>query len=85
MYLNENSIPALIGLLFCLLIYLDGSINNIKRTGRDYVKAFVVIYCLSYLSIYMFTNKGKQSGGNALSFLTRAPIREDIFIGHPNF
>jgi hypothetical protein len=85
MYLNENSIPAIIALLFCVLLYIEGTFNNIRRTGRDYIKAFVVIYGLSYLSIYMFTNKGKQSGGGALSFLNRTPIREDIFVGTPNF
>ncbi len=85
MYLNENSIPALIGLGFCCLLYLDAAINSKRRTGRDYLKAFIVLYCLSYLSIYMFNNRGKQMGGGALSFLTRSPVREDIFIGNPNF
>jgi hypothetical protein len=83
-YLNEHSIPALIASAYCILLYLDSSINNIYRNGRDYIKAFIVLYCLSYLSIYMFNNIGKQSGGN-MGFLSRSPLREEIFIGNPNF
>jgi len=76
-YLNEHSIPLIIGISYCIL-------NNIIRNGRDYIKAFIVLYCLSYVSIYMYTNIGKQSGGN-ISFLGRSPLREEIFIGNPNF
>ena len=83
-YLNENSIPALIAIGYCILLYLDSSINSIKRTGRDYLKAFIVLYCLRYLSIYMFNTSGKQTGGG-LGFLGRSPLREEIFIGNPNF
>jgi hypothetical protein len=84
-YLNEHSIPALISGCFCILLYIDSSINNIKRSGRDYIKAFIVLYCLSYLSIYMFNNTGKQMSGGGLGFLGRSPLREEIFIGNPNF
>ena len=63
--------------------YLDSSINSIQRSGRDYIKAFIVLYCLSYLSIYLFTNKGNNLVGG--SFLSRSPVREEIFIGNPNF
>jgi hypothetical protein len=84
-YLNEHSIPVLISVCFCILLYLDSGINNIKRNGRDYIKAFIVLYCLSYLSIYMFNNTGKQMGGGGLGFLSRSPLREEIFIGNPNF
>jgi hypothetical protein len=82
-YLNENAIPALIAIGYCILLYLDSSINSIHRTGRDYIKAFIVLYCLSYLSIYLFTNKGTNLAGG--SFLGRSPVREEIFIGNPNF
>jgi len=83
-YLNEHSIPLIIGISYCILLYIDSAINNIIRNGRDYIKAFIVLYCLSYVSIYMYTNIGKQSGGN-ISFLGRSPLREEIFIGNPNF
>lgn len=82
-YLNENAIPALIAIGYCILLYLDSSINSIQRSGRDYIKAFIVLYCLSYLSIYLFTNKGNNLVGG--SFLSRSPVREEIFIGNPNF
>ena len=84
LYFNEHSIPLLIACCYCILLYLDSNINNIYRNGRDYIKAFIVLYCLSYLSIYMFNNVGKQSGNN-MGFLSRSPLREDIFIGNPNF
>lgn len=83
-YLNEHSIPLFIAICYCILLYLDSTINNINRSGRDYIKAFIVLYCLSYLSIYMFNNMRNQSGGN-INFLGRSPIREEIFIGNPNF
>jgi hypothetical protein len=84
LYFNEHSIPLLIACSYCILLYLDSNINNIYRNGRDYIKAFIVLYCLSYLSIYMFNNIGKQSGNN-MGFLSRSPLREEIFIGNPNF
>jgi hypothetical protein len=84
LYLNEHSIPLIIAISYCILLYIDSIINNILRSGRDYIKAFIVLYCLSYLSIYMFSNIGKQSGGN-VAFLGRSPIREEIFIGNPGF
>jgi len=83
-YLNEHSIPAIIAIIFCILLYIDSSINQIKRSGRDYLKSFIVIYCLGYLSIYLYNNNiGSKSlvGG----FLSRTPLREDIFVGNPNF
>jgi hypothetical protein len=83
-YLNEHSIPLLIACCYCILLYLDSSINNVNRNGRDYIKAFIVLYCLSYLSIYMFSNSRNQSGGN-IGFLSRSPLREEIFIGNPQF
>ena len=82
-YLNENAIPALIAIGYCILLYLDSTINSIERTGRDYIKAFIVLYCLSYLSIYLFSNRGNNTIGS--SFLSRSPVREEIFIGNPNF
>ena len=85
-YLNEHSIPALIAIIFCILLYLDASINLLKRTGRDYLKAFVVVYCLSYLSIYLYNNNvGARSLNIGGGFFSRTPLREEIFIGNPNF
>lgn len=85
-YLNEHSIPAIIAIIFCVLLYLDASINQVKRSGRDYLKAFIVIYCLGYLSIYLYNN---NLGGKSLTvgggFFSRTPLREEIFIGNPNF
>ena len=79
-YLNEHSIPAIIAIIFCILLYLDSNINTVRRTGRDYVKAFIVIYCLSYLALYLF-NPSHVGGGNP----KYSSLREEIFIGHPNF
>ena len=85
-YLNEHSIPAIIAIIFCVLLYIDGGINMVKRTGRDYLKSFVVVYCLAYLAIYLYNNN-IGSGNKSLvgGLFARTPLREEIFIGNPNF
>ena len=85
-YLNEHSIPAMIAVLFCILLYFDASINHIKRSGRDYLKSFIVMYCLGYLSIYLYNNQiGFKPLNISSGFFSRTPLREEIFIGNPNF
>ena len=86
-YLNEHTIPAIIAVVYCVLLYLDSKINEFNRKGRDYFKAFIVIYSLSYLTIYLYTNyviNGHvKSELNPLKPLQS--LREEIFVGNPNF
>jgi hypothetical protein len=86
-YLNEHTIPAIIALLYCVLLYLDSKINDFNRKGRDYLKAFIVIYSLSYLTIYIYTNY--VINGNIKEAISPSKqvsaLREEIFVGNPNF
>lgn len=97
-YLNEHSIPAIIALLFCILLYFDSKMNSVERTGRDYVKAFIVLYILAYLSIYVYNtalNEKGMSGGGGSSTGSSSQVgggyygsnllRENIFVGAPSF
>ena len=95
-YLNEHSIPAIIALLFCILLYFDSKMNSVERTGRDYVKAFIVLYILAYLSIYIYNTalneKGMSGGANTGSssqvgggYYGSNLLRENIFVGTPTF
>jgi hypothetical protein len=86
-YLNEHTIPAIIGLVYCVLLYLDSKINDFNRKGRDYLKAFIVIYSLSYLTIYIYTNyviNGSIKAAISPSKQVSA-LREEIFVGNPSF
>lgn len=86
-YLNEHTIPAIIAVIYCFLIYLDSKINEFKRKGRDYLKAFIAIYSLSYLSIYIYTNYviNSEIKLNSNSIKPIQSLREEIFVGNPNF
>jgi hypothetical protein len=86
-YLNEHSIPAIIAALYCVLLYLDSKINEFNRKGRDYLKAFIVVYSLSYLTIYLYTKYviNTPMKGDISSVKPVQSLREDIFIGNPNF
>lgn len=85
-YINEHTIPAIIAVIYCFLLYLDSKINNCKRTGRDYFKAFIILYSLSYFTIYLYNNyvinKPVIEGGGVFK---NSPVREEIYIGNPNF
>jgi|688.fasta_scaffold226283_3 hypothetical protein len=85
-YLNEHTIPAIISIIYCVLLYLDSKINEFKRNGRDYFKAFIVIYSLSYLTIYLYTKYILNTSMNVGTPLKSvASLREEIFVGNPNF
>ena len=86
-YLNEHSIPAIIAAIYCVLLYLDSKINEFNRKGRDYLKAFIVVYSLSYLTIYLYTKYviNTPMKGDISSVKPVQSLREDIFIGNPNF
>lgn len=86
-YLNEHTIPAVIAVLYCVLLYLDSKINEFNRKGRDYFKAFIVIYSLSYFTIYLYTNYVINGHVKAeLNPLKQVQsLREEIFVGNPNF
>jgi len=76
--LNEHSIPAIIAVAFCILLYLDARMNTLERKGRDYVKAFIVIYILTYLAIYMYNsafNSKSMKGGGSENLSTNASIQ----------
>jgi hypothetical protein len=83
-YLNEQTIPALCGLIYCVLLYLDTSLNNTIRRAKDYIKGFIIIYALSYLSIYLYEMRSNISIGNNVDNVTNS-LREEIFVGVPNF
>lgn len=87
-YLSEHTIPLIIGITFCILMYIDSIINSVVRKGRDYLKGFLVLFTLSYISIYMYNNLGSStitmSGGNGL-YKSPYSVRDEIFIGNPNF
>jgi len=79
--LNEHTIPLVMAMVFCVLMYLDSAINSTPRTGRTYAKSFVIVYAVCYFSIYLFVNKGVgQKGGKVIG-----NIRHECFIGNPNF
>lgn len=86
-YLNEHTIPLLIAVIFSILSYMDSRINSYDRTPRDYFKGFVIIYILSYISIYIYNNHvgGGQSGGGSYKSLGTGFSRDDIFTGNPSF
>ena len=98
-YLNEHSIPAIIAVVFCVLLYLDSKMNAVERTGRDYVKSFIILYILAYLAIYLynsaFNEKGGMRGGSVSDSTAGSQVgggyygsnllRENIFVGAPNF
>lgn len=86
-HLNEHSIPAIIAVIYCVLLYLDSKINEFNRKGRDYFKAFIVVYSLSYLTIYLYTKYviNTPMKGDLSSVKPMQTLREDIFIGNPNF
>ena len=87
-YLSEHTIPLIIGISFCILMYIDSVINSVVRKGRDYLKGFLVLFTLSYISIYMYNNLGSSTitmtGGNSF-FKSPYAVRDEIFIGNPNF
>ena len=83
-YLNEHTIPAIISLLYCILLYLDTKIYNSERSTRDYIKAFMVMYTLSYFSIYLYTTYALNMSINKLS-PSKNILREEIFVGNPDF
>ncbi len=86
-YLNEHTIPGIIAVVYCVLLYLDSKINDFNRKGRDYLKAFIVIYSLSYLTIYIYTNY-VLNGSIKAALSPLKPVqslREEIFVGNPNF
>lgn len=86
-YLNEHTIPAIIAVAYCVLLYIDSKINEFNRKGRDYFKAFIVIYSLSYLTIYLYTKYVLNTPMKVeLSPLKSVQsLREEIFVGNPNF
>jgi len=87
-YLSEHTIPLIIGISFCILMYIDSVINAINRKGRDYLKGFLVLFVLSYISIYMYNNLGSSTitmRGGSNFYKSPNMIRDEIFIGNPNF
>jgi hypothetical protein len=86
-YLNEHTIPAIVAVIYCFLLYLDSKLNEFKRSGRDYFKGFIVVYSLSYLTIYIYTNYVINSNINPVnnSIKPIQKLREEIFVGNPNF
>jgi len=85
-YLNEHTIPAIIATIYCVLLYLDSKINEFNRNGRDYFKAFIVMYSLSYATIYIYTNYVINTPMHAGTPLKSGiALREEIFVGNPNF
>lgn len=87
-YLSEHTVPLIIGITFCILMYIDSVINSVVRKGRDYLKGFLVLFTLSYISIYMYNNLGSStitmSGGSSF-YKSPHIVRDEIFIGNPNF
>jgi hypothetical protein len=81
--LSEHTIPLILSIIFIVLMYVDSAINKYDHTGRGYVKAFIVVYILCYLSIYMYNNIGNIMGGGMSKYGSR--LREEIFTGNPNF
>ena len=80
-YLSEHTVPLILSIIFIVLMYLYSAINKYDHTGRGYVKAFIVVYILCYLSIYMFSNIGNSMGNGKIKY----GMREEIFTGNPNF
>lgn len=83
-YLNEHTIPAVISLIYCVLLYLDTKMNNSERFARDYIKAFIVMYTLSYFTIYLYTKYTLNISTDKMS-PNKNILREEIFVGNPDF
>jgi hypothetical protein len=83
-YLTEITIPFICASIYCMLLYLDTKLNNVYRTGKDYLKSFIILYALSYLAIYLYEIRFVPIVAKTTETLV-SNVREEIFTGAPGF